>query len=85
MGLLSAVLGLPLAPVRAVISLGEVIQRRAEEEMYSPASVRRDLEAIEGARAAGEISAEEETELQQQVLNRLTQPVAGTPDNAEEG
>lgn len=77
MGLLSTVLGLPFAPVRAVISLGEVIQRRVEQEMHDPASARRELEAIEEARQAGEISAEEEAEAQQRVLDRMAQPVVG--------
>ncbi|WIX75118.1 gas vesicle protein GvpG [Amycolatopsis carbonis] len=72
MGLLSGILGLPLAPVRGVLALGELIQRRVDEELHDPASVRRELEAAEQARAAGEISAEEEAEAQQRALSRLT-------------
>ncbi|WP_431927296.1 gas vesicle protein GvpG [Amycolatopsis tucumanensis] len=71
MGLLSGILGLPLLPVRGVIQLGELIQRRVNEELAAPASIRRELEAAEEKRAAGEISAEEEAEVQQQVLRRL--------------
>ncbi|QRP49676.1 gas vesicle protein GvpG [Amycolatopsis sp. FDAARGOS 1241] len=72
MGLLSGIAGLPLAPLRGVLALGELIRRRVDEEMHDPASVRRELEAVERARADGEISAEEEAEAQQQVLDRLT-------------
>ncbi|MEU4675301.1 gas vesicle protein GvpG [Amycolatopsis sp. NPDC023774] len=72
MGLVTGILGLPLAPVRGVLALGELIRQRVEEELHDPASVRRELEAIEHARAAGEISAEDEAEAQQQALNRLT-------------
>ncbi|GAA3796972.1 gas vesicle protein GvpG [Amycolatopsis tucumanensis] len=71
MGLLSGILGLPLLPVRGVIQLGELIQRRVNEELAAPASIRRELEAAEEKRAAGEITAEEEAEVQQQVLRRL--------------
>jgi Gas vesicle protein G len=81
MGLLSAIATLPLAPVRAVISLGELIQRRVDEELHDPASVRRELEAAAEARAAGEISAEEEADMQQRVLARLIGPsAAGAPE-----
>ncbi|MTD54468.1 gas vesicle protein GvpG [Amycolatopsis pithecellobii] len=79
MGLLSTIFGLPLAPVHGVISLGELIQRRVEEEQTDPAAVRRELEAAAEARAAGEISAEEEREAQQEVLDRLT-PSDPAPD-----
>ncbi|MGW4488364.1 gas vesicle protein GvpG [Amycolatopsis sp. NPDC004368] len=72
MGLISGILGLPLLPVRGVLALGELIRRRVEEELHDPATIRRELEAVHEARAAGEISAEEETEAQQQILNRLT-------------
>ena len=41
MGLLSFIATLPLAPVRGVISLAELIQRQVEEELHNPASARR--------------------------------------------
>ncbi|RJQ83842.1 gas vesicle protein GvpG [Amycolatopsis panacis] len=72
MGLLGSILGFPLAPVRGVFAIGELIQRRVDEELRSPASVRGELEALEQERAAGEISPGEEAEAQQQVLNRLS-------------
>ena len=72
MGVLSFIATLPLAPVRGVISLAELIQRQVEEELHNPASARRALEELEDARAAGEISAEEEEEAQQAILDRMT-------------
>lgn len=74
MGLLSLVLGLPLAPVRGVIKLGELVQRQVEDELYHPAAARRELEEVERKRAEGELSEEEEAEAQQRVLSRMTTP-----------
>ncbi|TVT20947.1 gas vesicle protein GvpG [Amycolatopsis cynarae] len=71
MGLITGILGLPFAPVRAVIALAEVIERRVQEELHDPATARRELEEAERARAAGEITAEEEAEIQQAVLDRM--------------
>ena len=72
MGLLSFIVTLPLAPVRGVISLAELIQRQVEEELHDPATARRELEELEDARAAGEISAEAEEQAQQAILDRMT-------------
>ena len=72
MGLMSFIVTLPLAPVRGVISLAELIQRQVEEELHNPASARRALEELEDARASGEISAEEEEQAQQAILDRMT-------------
>jgi len=72
MGVVGAIFGLPFAPLRGVLSVAELIRRQVDAELYDPASVRRELEAADEARAAGEISPEEEAERQQQVLNRLT-------------
>lgn len=74
MGLLSLVFGLPLAPVRGVIKLGEVVQRQVEEQQYHPASVRRDLEGIADERATGRLSEQEAADAEQQVLNRMIGP-----------
>lgn len=71
MGLLTSILTLPLAPVRGVIWLGEVIQEQVEQKLHDPATIRRELEAIDEAAAAGELSEEERAEAQQAVLNRL--------------
>jgi hypothetical protein len=71
MGLVSSILLWPLAPVRGVISLAEVIQQRAEEELRNPASARRQLEAAQEAYDSGEISADELDRIQYEVLDRM--------------
>ncbi|MGW4330644.1 gas vesicle protein GvpG [Nocardia sp. CY41] len=72
MGLFSAILSLPVAPVRGVLWLGEVIQDQVEQKMRDPAVMRRELEAIDEAAAAGQLSEEERRQAQQAVLDRMT-------------
>jgi gas vesicle protein GvpG len=82
MGLFSAIAKLPLAPVYGVVSLAEVIQRQVEQELHNPANTRRELEALEEARARGDISAEEERDAQKDVLEtRLTPAPTDTQQN----
>ncbi|MEU6717389.1 gas vesicle protein GvpG [Nonomuraea sp. NPDC046802] len=80
MGLISLIFGWPVAPVRGVIRLGELIQQEVEREMRDPAVVRRRLEEIEASRAAGLISEEEEALETQAVL----QGMIGGPGPVEE-
>ncbi|TQM32864.1 gas vesicle protein GvpG [Nocardia bhagyanarayanae] len=74
MGLISAIVTLPLAPVRGVIWLGQVIQDEVERQLNDPATIRRELEAIDEARAAGQLSEEEHAQAQQAVLDRMMRP-----------
>lgn len=71
MDLLSLLLGLPLAPVRGVIKVAELIRDEAEREMYATSTARRQLEEAEAAGAAGEISQAEKAAAQEQVVGRL--------------
>jgi chorismate mutase len=71
MGLLSGLLGLPLAPVRGVMWLAEQIRQQAEEQYYDPARIRAQLERIDEARRTGELSEEECAELENELLQRL--------------
>ncbi|MEV6874211.1 gas vesicle protein GvpG [Amycolatopsis sp. NPDC051128] len=80
MGLVGTILGLPFAPVRGVLAVAELIRQQVDAELYHPASVRSELEAVAEARALGEISPEEEAERQQQVLNRLNVSPANPSD-----
>jgi hypothetical protein len=88
MSLLTLPFRLPLLPVRALIQLGEVILDRAEQELYDPAAVRRQLEELEEAHQAGELSSEEVAEAEHRVIGRLVTgtvrpaPPAG-PDDEE--
>lgn len=72
MGLVSAILTWPLAPVRGVIRLAELIQEQADRELHDPAAVRRRLEAIQEARESGQITEEEERRAVEQVLQAAT-------------
>jgi len=72
MGIFSAVLGLPLAPVRGVVWLGDIVRRQVEEELYSPAALRRQLDDIDNARASGQLSEEEAARAEEQVVARMT-------------
>ncbi|GII92864.1 gas vesicle protein GvpG [Sinosporangium siamense] len=71
MGLITFIAGLPFAPIKGVVKLGELIQEQVERETKDPASIRRRLEEIEEARAAGLISEEEEKEATELVLRGM--------------
>ena len=68
MGLISGLLTAPLLPVRGVVKLGEVLRDQADQELYGRSTIRRELDELEEARAAGDISPEEETERQREIL-----------------
>ncbi|MBF6469639.1 gas vesicle protein GvpG [Nocardia beijingensis] len=71
-GLVSSILSLPVAPVRGVIWLGELIQDQVDQKMHDPVLMRRQLEQIEQAAAAGQLTEEERKQAQQAVLDRMT-------------
>lgn len=71
MGLFTGLVTLPLAPVRGVTWLAERLQEQAEQELYDPAAIRRQLEEIADARAAGEMSDDDAAELEEELLDRL--------------
>jgi gas vesicle protein GvpG len=71
MGLLTAVLTAPFAPVRGVVAVAEQIRRQAEEEFYDPVTIRTQLEAIDAARASGELSEDEATAREDALVERL--------------
>ena len=71
MGLLTGLLGLPLAPVRGVLWVAEQVKDHAEEQYYDPVRIRAQLERVDEARRAGEISEEEAAELENELLQRL--------------
>jgi Gas vesicle protein G len=71
MDLLTLIFRLPFLPLRAVIALGDLIREQVDQEQYDPAAVRRQLEDVEDARAAGAISDEELARIEDEVLGRL--------------
>ncbi|MEV7330795.1 gas vesicle protein GvpG [Micromonospora sp. NPDC093244] len=72
MDLLWALLTLPYAPVRGLTAVVGVVAREAEARQRNPVNVRRELEELDAAVAAGELSAEERDRAEQRVLDRLT-------------
>ena len=71
MGLLTGLFGLPLAPVRGVVSLAEQIREEAEEQYYDPARIRAELEQIDEACRSGELPEDECAERENELLRRL--------------
>ena len=85
MGFLSSLVTWPLAPVRGVVALGELIQRRVDEEVHNPARTRRLLEDLEDARRRGEITPEQERQAQEQILTDRISPGAVQNTEHEDG
>ncbi|MEO3779108.1 gas vesicle protein GvpG [Micromonospora sp. B11E3] len=72
MDILWTLLTLPYAPVRGVTAVVKVIAREAESRQRNPANIRRELEELDRAAAAGEITESERDRAQAEVLDRLT-------------
>jgi Gas vesicle protein G len=76
MGLLTLPFRLPFLPLQGVIKLGELLQEEAERQLYDPARIRRDLDEAQRRYEAGEISAEEFTQIQDELVSTLVTEVA---------
>jgi hypothetical protein len=73
MGLLTGLLTLPLAPIRATVAIAEQVLQQAEEVYYDPALIRRGLEEVEELRQTGEISEDEAAERENELIQRLAE------------
>jgi hypothetical protein len=71
MGLLVGLLTLPLAPVRGVAWIAEQVRTQAERDLDGREALSERLAEVERRREAGEISAEESAELEEQILDEL--------------
>ncbi|MFC6087092.1 gas vesicle protein GvpG [Sphaerisporangium aureirubrum] len=71
MGILSTLLGAPLAPLQGLIKLAELIQEQVDRQMRDPAAVRRRLEEVEDARASGLITEEEAAAATEEILQQM--------------
>lgn len=71
MGLITGLLGLPLAPLRGTLAAAEQVRRQAEAELYDPATIRAQLEEVDRQRAAGELSDDEATAWEDELVERL--------------
>jgi hypothetical protein len=74
--ILWGLLTLPYAPVRGVTAVVKVIAREAESQQHNPVNIRRELEELDRAAAAGEITRRERDRAEQRLLDRLTTPAA---------
>lgn len=70
MSLLTTLVTLPLAPVRGVMRLAEVLEQ-AEAEMNDPRRIAVELQSIADDVAAGEMTEEEATEREEELIHRL--------------
>jgi hypothetical protein len=71
MGLISGLLGLPLAPVRGVVWVSEQLLEAARAELYDEGKIRARLSEIELQHELGEISSEEYERAEEELLERL--------------
>lgn len=69
MGLISGLIMLPLAPVRGVAWVAELLAEEAERELDAVASPERALADLEAAHLAGEVSDEEFAERQAELID----------------
>ena len=71
MGLISGLLTLPLAPVRGVAWVAEVVAEEADRELERRESPERRLADLEARRATGEIGEEEAEQLEAQIIEAM--------------
>jgi hypothetical protein len=64
-------LRLPVMPLRALVQLAELIRTQAEQELYDPAAVRRQLEEADEARQAGQLSVADAAQAEADATRRL--------------
>lgn len=68
MGIFTGLLTLPLAPVRGVAWVAELLTEEAERELAAINSPQHALAELEAARAAGELSEEEFAEREAELI-----------------
>jgi hypothetical protein len=70
-GLITGLLTLPLAPVRGVALVAEVLAEEANRQLAEAQSPERALADLEAARAAGELSDEQFEALEAQLIDEM--------------
>jgi hypothetical protein len=71
MGLFTGLLTLPLAPVRGVLWVADQLAEQAYEQEFSPAAVRRQLQAAAQAFDEGRLSEQQYEEVEDMLVQRL--------------
>jgi hypothetical protein len=73
MGLFTALLTLPLAPVRGSVWIAERLQEQAELELRDASSIHAALEELEELRATGALDEREIAEAEDALIERLVE------------
>lgn len=71
MGLITGLLTLPLAPVRATVWLAERVEEQAGAELYDESAIRSQLMDLEAAVEAGLLERDEAREAEDALVERL--------------
>jgi hypothetical protein len=71
MGLITGILGLPLAPLWGTVKVAEQVLAEAEETYYDPAAVRAELEEVDRLRREGGLTDDEATAWEDELVERL--------------
>ena len=71
MGLITGLITLPLAPVRATAWLAEQLREQAERDYYSEQRISELLVEVDQARVAGLIDEDEAARVEDELLERL--------------
>lgn len=71
MGLLSALVRLPTAPVRGVVWVADQVLQEAERQYNDPTLIRQQLDEIDQLRRNGLISDDEADEREEELISRL--------------
>jgi cytochrome c-type biogenesis protein CcmI len=70
-GLFTALVTLPLAPVRGVVWVAEQVRTEAERELYDPGTIRQRLDEIARARQEGTIDDADADAAERELVARL--------------
>jgi hypothetical protein len=71
MGLVTGLLTLPLAPVRATMWVAEQLEAEAARQLDDPEALRRQLETLQVSYDLGEIDVDEYERVEEAILARL--------------
>ena len=71
MGLITGLLGLPLAPLRGTVAVADQIRKQAEDQYYDPVAIRAQLEEVDRQRAAGLLTEDEAVAWEDELVDRL--------------
>jgi hypothetical protein len=70
-GLFTALITLPLAPVRGAVWVAEKVAAEADRQLYDESHIRSELLQVEMACDEGRISEEERADLEEDLFGRL--------------